>query len=69
MMTFTSIDLARANHNALMVEAEQSRRASRAAAARRLQRRAVRLSHKAERVSRRAERAATRAQLNVARAH
>ncbi len=67
MMTFTSIDLARANHDALMVEAERSRHTSRDAAARRLRRRAVRLSHKAERVSRRAERAASRARLTVAR--
>ena len=67
-MSFTSIDLARVNHDALLVEAEQSRRATRAAVARRLQRRAERLSHKAERVSRRAERAAAQARLTVARA-
>ena len=66
-MSFTSFDLARANHDAFLVEAEEGRQASRAAAARRWQRRAVRLSHKAERVSRRAERAATRARLAVAR--
>jgi hypothetical protein len=62
-----SIDLARANHDARLAEVEQSRRASRAAAARRLQRRAKRLSHKAEAVSRRAERAASQARLAVAR--
>ncbi|MET0997078.1 MAG: hypothetical protein ABWX73_00060 [Marmoricola sp.] len=67
-MSFASIDLARANHAAFLVEAEQSHRVSRAAAARRLQRRAVRLSARAERVSRRAERAAAQARLNVARA-
>ena len=67
-MSFTSIDLARANHDARLAEVEESRRASQAAAARRLQRRAVRLSQKAERVSRRAERAASRARLAVARA-
>ena len=44
------------------------RRASRAAAVRRLERRAARLSHRAERVSRRAERAASQARLAVARA-
>jgi len=68
MMCFSSIDLARANHYALLVEAEQSRRSSRAAVARRLQRRAARLSARAERVSRRAERAAAQARLSVARA-
>jgi hypothetical protein len=67
-MSFTSIDLARANHDARLAEAEQSRRATRAAAARRLQRRAMRLSQKAERVSRRAEQAAAQARLTVARA-
>ena len=68
MMSFASIDLARANHAALMVEVEQSRRAGRIAAARRLQRRSVRLSARAERVSRRAEQAAVQARLSVARA-
>lgn len=67
-MSNMSIDLARAKHDALLVEVEQSRRASRAAAVQRLQRRAVRLSQKAERVSRRAERAASQARLAVARA-
>jgi hypothetical protein len=67
-MSNLSIDLARANHDALMVQVEESRRAHRAAAVQRLQRRAVRLSHKAERVSRRAERAASQARLAVARA-
>ena len=67
-MSFTSIDLARVNHDVRLAEAEQGRRATRAAAARRLQRRAVRLSRKAERVARRAERAATQARLIVARA-
>ncbi|MEO7350898.1 MAG: hypothetical protein ABIR34_06125 [Marmoricola sp.] len=66
-MSITSIDLARANHDARLVEVEQTHRASRAAAARRLQRRAVRLSQKAERISRRADRAANRARLAVAR--
>lgn len=66
-MSFTSIDLARANHAAFRAEAEQSRRASQASAAHRLQRKAVRLSQKAERVSRRAERAAALARLAVAR--
>jgi hypothetical protein len=66
-MSFTSTDLARAQHDARLVEAEESRRATRAAAALRLQRRARRLSAKAERVSRRAERAASRARLAVGR--
>jgi hypothetical protein len=67
-MSFTSVDLARATYDARMVELEEGRRASRAAAAHRWQRKAERLSHKAERVSRRAERAASQAQLAVARA-
>jgi hypothetical protein len=67
-MSLTSVDLARANHDARTVEIEESRLASRASAARRLQRRAVRLSQKAERVSRRAERAASQARLAFARA-
>ena len=66
-MSFNDVDLARVNHNARLAELEESRRASRAAAARRLQRRAVRLSHKAERVARRAERAASQARHAVAR--
>jgi hypothetical protein len=67
-MSFTSIDLARANHDALLVEAEASRRASQAASVRRVQRKAVRLSQKAQRMSRRAEQAASQARLAVARA-
>ena len=67
-MSNTSIDLARVNHDVRLAEAEQGRRARRAVAARRLQRRAVRLSNKAERVSRRAERAATQVRQLVARA-
>ncbi len=67
-MSLMDVDLARAAHSARMAEVEQSRRASRAAAVRRLQRRAERLSHRAERVSRRAERAAGRARLALARA-
>jgi hypothetical protein len=67
-MSFTSVDLARANHDARLAEVEEGRLASRATAARRLQRRAVRLSQKAERVSRRAERAASQARLAAARA-
>ncbi len=66
-MSFIEIDLARANHNARLVEAEENRRAHHAASVRRLQRRAARLSHKAERVSRRAERAASQARFAVAR--
>ena len=66
-MSFIEIDLARANHNARLVEAEEIRRANRAASVRRLQRRAVRLSHKAERVTRRAERAASQARFITAR--
>jgi len=65
-MSFIEIDLARANHDARLVEAEENRRANHAAAARRLQRRAARLSHKAERVNRRAERAASRARFVAA---
>lgn len=67
-MSNTSYDLARVKHDAFLAEVDQGRRATRAAAARRLQRRAVRLAQKAERVSRSAERAATRARLAVARA-
>ena len=67
-MSNTSIDLARVTHDARLAEVEQRRRATRAASARRLQRRAARLSRKAERVSRRAERAAAQARLFVARA-
>ncbi|MCW2847732.1 MAG: hypothetical protein JWR90_1706 [Marmoricola sp.] len=67
-MSYTSFDLARAQQDAFMVEAEESRRAGQAAAARRWQRRSERLAHKAERVSRKAERAASRARLAVARA-
>jgi hypothetical protein len=66
-MSFTSTDLARATHDARLVELEESRRATQAATARRLQRRAQRLNQKAERVSRRAERAASQARLAVAR--
>jgi len=66
-MSNTSVALARAMHEARLVEAEESRRASHAATARRLQRKAVRLSRKAQRVSRRAEWAATQARLGVAR--
>jgi hypothetical protein len=67
-MSFTSVDLARATHDARLVEVEESRRARQAAAARRLQRRAARLSRKAERVARRAEQAASRARLALGRA-
>ncbi len=66
-MSFIDADLARELHAVRQAEVEQSRPARRAAAARRLQRRAERLSHKAERVSRRAERAASLARLAVAR--
>jgi len=67
-MSNMSYDLARAQQGALLDEAEKSRRASRAAAAYRLQRRAARLSQKAARVNRKAEQVATRARLAVARA-
>ena len=66
-MNYTSADLARELHSSRVVEVEEYRQARRAAAVRRLQRRAERLSHKAERVSRQAERAASKAQLVVAR--
>ncbi len=66
-MSLIEIDLAREQHHARMVEVEESRRASRAAAARRLQHRAARLARRAERVSRRAERAAAQARLALAR--
>ena len=66
-MSLIEIDLAREQHHARMVEVEESRRASQAAAVRRLQHRAARLARRAERVSRRAERAAARARLAVAR--
>jgi hypothetical protein len=67
-MSLIETDLARELHAARLVEVEESRRARRAVAVQRLQRRAERLSQKAERVSRRAERAASRARLAVARA-
>jgi hypothetical protein len=67
-MSNISTDLVRAHQDARLAEAEQCRRASRAAAARRLQRRASRLSQKADRVARRAERTAAQARLAVARA-
>jgi hypothetical protein len=67
-MSFTSTDLARAKNDARLVEVEESRRATQAATARRLQRRAARLNQKAERVTRKAELAARRARLAVARA-
>ena len=66
-MSFIEAAHAREIHNARMVEAEESRRARRAAAVERLERKAERLSHKAERVSRQAERAASQARLAVAR--
>lgn len=66
-MSYLETDLARELHHVRMVEVEEFRRARRAAAAQRLERRAARLSHKAERVSRQAERAASKARLVVAR--
>ena len=67
-MNFVETDLARELHNVRQAEVEELRRTRRAAAAKRLERRAARLSHKAERVSRRAERAASQARLVVTRA-
>lgn len=61
-------DLARAQHAAFLAEVEQGREAQRAAAVRRLQRRAARLTDRAQRVSSRADRAAARARLALARA-
>ncbi len=66
-MSLMETDLARELHKARQAEVEELRRARRAAAAHRLERRAARLSHKAERVSRQAERAASQARLAVAR--
>ncbi len=66
-MSYDSLDLARAHQRELRVGIEESRRAARAAAVRRWERRSVRLLQKVERVSRRAERAAHRARA-VARA-
>jgi hypothetical protein len=66
-MSFIETDLARELHKARQVEVEEIRRARRASAAQRLERRAQRLTHKAERVSRQAERAASEARLAVAR--
>ena len=66
-MSLIEIDHARERHHALMAEVEESRRASQAAAVRRMEHRASRLARRAERVSRRAERAAARARLAVAR--
>lgn len=66
-MNFIETDLARELHRERLVEVEESRRARRATAISRLERRAARLTHKAERVSRQAERAASQARLAVAR--
>jgi len=66
-MSLIEIDHARERQHARLVEVEESRRASQAAAVRRMQHRASRLARRAERVSRRAERAAARARLAVAR--
>jgi hypothetical protein len=66
-MSFIETDLARELHKARQAEVEEYRRARRAAAVQRLERKAARLSHKAERVSRQAERAASQARLAVAR--
>jgi hypothetical protein len=66
-MSFMDTDLARELHKARLVEVEEFRRAHRAAAVHRLERRAARLSHKAERVAREAERAASQARLAVVR--
>ena len=66
-MNYTSADLARELHSSRLVEVEELRQARRAAAVRRLQRRAARLSRKAERVTRQAERADSQARLVVAR--
>jgi hypothetical protein len=67
-MSTIEIDVAREMHRARVAEFEGTRRAHRAVAARRLERRAARLSRRAERVSRRAESAASQARLAVARA-
>jgi len=67
-MSLIETDLARELHRSRQVEVEELRRARRAAAVVRLERRAARLSHKAARASRRAERAASQARLAVARA-
>ena len=67
-MSLMETDLARELHRARQVEVEGLRRARRAAAVQRLERRAARLSHKAERMSAQAERAASQARLAVARA-
>lgn len=66
-MSFTDTDLARQHQLARLDEAERSRRAGNAAAARRWQRRSVRLSHKAQRATRQAERAAAQARLALSR--
>ena len=65
-MSTTSVELVREQHAARRSEAEQCRRAGRAATALRLQRRAARLSRRAERVAARAERAASRARVAIA---
>ena len=67
-MNFVETDLARELHKSRQAEVEELRRTRRAAAVKRLERRAARLSHKAERVSRQAERAASQARLVVTRA-
>jgi hypothetical protein len=67
-MSFIETDLARELHKSRQAEVEGFRRARRAAAVQRLERKAERLSHKAERVSRQAERAASQARLVVTRA-
>jgi hypothetical protein len=67
-MSHLETDLAHLSHQVRTVELRQHRQASRAAAVRRLQRRAARLSGRAERVARRADKAAGRARLALARA-
>ena len=67
-MNFVESDLAHELHKARQAEVEEFRRAHRAAAAKRLERRAARLTQKAERVNRRAERVASQARLVVSRA-
>jgi hypothetical protein len=66
-MSFIETDLVKELHKARQAEVEEYRRARRAAAVHRLERRASKLAHKAERVSRQAERAASQARLAVAR--
>lgn len=66
-MTFMDNDMARANHDARIVEFARANQVAEAARMGRMQRRAARMARRAQRAIRRAEQAAGRARLSVAR--